>query len=129
MLQEDGSVSGCMEDKEEWLGHGYFYYQKPHVYEGVIANTGYGADTNSNFDVLEGGYARLKQARVITADYALLRHDYASCEALTDVEIDAWLLANMAYLSEGQCNRLQPGGDHHTLLGLDEQVIFMTLTL
>mmetsp|Transcript_83025 Transcript_83025/g.138757 ORF Transcript_83025/g.138757 Transcript_83025/m.138757 type:complete len:440 (+) Transcript_83025:3-1322(+) len=73
-----------------------------------------------DYDVLEGNYCKLRKARVLLVDYALVRLDFGfSCE-LSDSEIDAWLIDQFAYLSEGQIQRLHPGGDHHELLGITE---------
>src|SRR5438477_598594 len=43
--------------------------------------------------------ARVKTARVVVADYALIRRDFPSTEKMTDPQIDAWLLDKTAYIS------------------------------
>jgi len=58
-----------------------------------------------DFDVLEDSFARLKNASVIVADYKLLRTDFPVLADKTSCEIDAWLLSNFAYISEGQVAR------------------------
>lgn len=60
------------------------------------------------------------QASVLVADHKLLRHDFhRQLGGMSDAQIDAWLLENAAFLSAGQARRLQAGGDHHSLLGID----------
>ncbi len=60
------------------------------------------------------------QASILVADYALLRRDF-HCELgdRSDTQIDAWLLANAAFVSAGQAQRMRAGGDHHALLGMN----------
>ena len=121
MLGPDGET-GLVDtvNPDSWLGHGYFYYQRPRAFTGDIANTGGGGDLNTNFDVLEEQFVRLSNATVMYADYALLRRDFPHLQGFaTEADIDAWLLDATAYISEGQLRRLEQGGDHHELLGLD----------
>lgn len=113
---------GTHEDRRaDWIGHGWFWKARPEqagLKEEKIENMA-GSSLN-DFDVLEAGFGRLKKASVITADYELLRRDFPlELSGMDDSEVDAWLVRNAAFLSEGQVSRLAPGGDHHTLLGLD----------
>ena len=59
----------------------------------------------ADFDLLEDGFCPLPYARVLTADYDLLRLDFPQLENLSVTEIDNWLLKNAAYMSEGQIKR------------------------
>ena len=45
---------------------------------------------------------KLRGADVVWADYSGLRQDYPALRALTDAQIDAWILDNFAYISEKQ---------------------------
>ena len=45
---------------------------------------------------------RVPGARVVLADYGLLRKDFSVLRGRTDAEVDAWILQNTAYQSEGQ---------------------------
>ena len=62
------------------------------------------------------------QAKVLCADYKLLRKDFAQLHGKTDAEVDEWFLDNAAFLSEGQVVRLQAGGDHNELLGIGDGI-------
>jgi len=122
MIGEDGSVGDFLTEKEDWLGHGYFYYPCPSQWDGTIANSGDGGDANTNFDVLEEKFVRLRKAKVMCADYNLLRRDFKDAlVSLSDAEIDRWLLENVAFISQGQVARISEGGDHHALLGIGSE--------
>ncbi len=43
-------------------------------------------------------------ARVLIADYALLRKDFPALVMLSEDEIDAWLVDQTSYVTEGQVN-------------------------
>jgi hypothetical protein len=45
---------------------------------------------------------RLTQARVVIADYELLRRDFPHLRMLNNVEVDQWLLSQTAYISKPQ---------------------------
>ena len=121
MYRDDGTVSGIIASPDDFLGHGYFYYPRPPSFVSTgckVVNTGKGGDPNMNFDLLEDGFVRLRRASVLTADYPLLRRDFAALANKSEDEIDQWLLDNAAFISDGQLRRISPGGDHHDLLGL-----------
>ena len=64
----------------------------------------------ADFDLLEDGFCPLPYARVLAADYDLLRLDFPQLENLSVTEIDTWLLKNAAYISEGQTKRCDAVG-------------------
>ena len=98
--------------------HRYWWRRRPAELQEPLDNMA--GSSMDDYDVLEGNYCKLRKARVLLVDYALVRLDFGfSCE-LSDSEIDAWLIDQFAYLSEGQIQRLHPGGDHHELLGITE---------
>jgi hypothetical protein len=49
----------------------------------------------------------LTQARVVIADYPLLRRDFQELANLSEPEIDSWLLARTAYISKGQAAQVE----------------------
>ncbi|KAH3762725.1 hypothetical protein Pelo_5429 [Pelomyxa schiedti] len=108
----DDSVwqQGLPDDKNAWLGHGYYW---------KFGDGEMNKDLSfSDFDVFEDRFARLKQSRVLLADYTLLRHDFPQCSRLSDTQLDEWLLHQTGYISEGQISRMSPGGDMYPLLDL-----------
>jgi hypothetical protein len=48
----------------------------------------------------------LTEARVVIADYPLLRRDFPELANLSEPEIDSWLLARTAYISKGQASQV-----------------------
>jgi len=119
---------------EDWLGHGYFWRPRPDGHAESLDNmAGSSAD---DFDMLEGGYRKLLGAKVLFADHELIRHDFAdepldgsayptgsmrpTVGEASDEQVEQWLIENAAFISEGQVQRLMPGGDHHQLLGIDK---------
>ncbi|CAE8609378.1 unnamed protein product, partial [Polarella glacialis] len=103
--------------EDDWLGHGYFWRPSPAASEAdpwQIENAA--GNAMMDFDLLEDRFRRLRGASVLTADYALLRRHFPSLRDLGDGAVDSWLLDDSAWLSEGQAQRLRPGGDHHELI-------------
>ncbi|CAE7943883.1 Scn10a [Symbiodinium necroappetens] len=99
----------------DWLGHGYFWRQIPQeLSPGFLLENAAGNAMN-DFDCLEGGFRRL-DGKVLAADYSLLRSHFPDLQGKSNVEVDAWLLEEAAWLSEGQAQRLDEGGDHHHLI-------------
>ena len=88
---------------EEWPGHGYFW-------KGSDSKERFNDVGALDFDALEGGFCRLKGAKVMYADYAAIAKEYG-LEGKSQEEINKWLIDNAAYVSEGQIKRIQPGGD------------------
>lgn len=86
-----------------WLGHGFYWKSRG---DAVWVENCVGA---TDCDSLESGFVRLKKARVLYADYELLRKDFKVPSTSSDSEIDAWLLRNVAFLSEGQAARIIDG--------------------
>jgi len=124
LFSADGSVNQKpMASARDWIGHGYAYYQCPVRTDNgasiALSNTGAG-DVNTNFDTLEDNFVALSRARVLCADYDLIRRDFSeSLGAVSDEKkIDAWLLRNAAFISEGQLSRIRKGGDLHNLLNV-----------
>lgn len=111
------SCFGMHDRREAWLGHGYFFRQRPECHRDPVENAA--GSAMNDFDMLEDGFVRLRNARVVAADRAQLRRDFTGLAGADDGSIDAWLLGNCAYMSAGQAARLDVGGDHHALLGLD----------
>ena len=96
---------GTHENKEnEWLGHGLFWRPKPASNDEPLDNMA--GSSMGDFDMLEDGFCKLKQAKVILADYDLLKKDFPELGDLDSSQIDQWLLDNCAYISEGQAARL-----------------------
>ncbi|CAK9020083.1 unnamed protein product [Durusdinium trenchii] len=101
---------------QEWLGHGYFWRPvpaeacaEPHwCLENAAGNA------LQDFDLLEEGFQRLCNARVLAADRDLLRRDFP-LGGMSNEQIDAWLIEEAAWLSEGQVQRIKEG-DHQQLL-------------
>lgn len=115
----------------EWLGHGYFWRGPPNtavqagLCEGVqpaplLENAA--GNAVYDFDVLEDGFLRLRRASVLCADYALLQRHFRALRGKSEGEVDEWLLEQAAWLSQGQMRRMQPGGDHHDLLGMGDRL-------
>eukprot|EP00930_Biecheleria_cincta_P029584 TRINITY_DN20556_c0_g3_i1.p1 TRINITY_DN20556_c0_g3~~TRINITY_DN20556_c0_g3_i1.p1 ORF type:complete len:619 (+),score=134.64 TRINITY_DN20556_c0_g3_i1:38-1894(+) len=104
--------------KEQWIGHGFWWRSRPSELAEPLDNMA--GSSMHDFDGLEDGFARLKTASVLMADYSLLRNDFPELALLADSDVDEWLLSNAAFISEGQVQRLSPGGDHHKLLGIDK---------
>lgn len=85
-----------------------------------------------DYDAIEDNWTKLKQAKVLVADYDLIRNDFPSLKVLPPVhmshhiqnktkeEINNWLVDNTAYISEGQVKRILPGGDLNSLIDLGE---------
>lgn len=109
------SCFGSHSRREAWLGHGYFFRQRPGDEEPLDNAAG---SAMGDYDVLEDGFVRLRGASVLAADCAQLRADYPALQGLDDAEVGSWLVEQCGYLSAGQLRRLQAGGDHHELLGL-----------
>eukprot|EP00439_Symbiodinium_sp_Y106_P083164 s1009_g23.t1 len=99
----------------DWLGHGYFWRQIPQqLSPGFLLENAAGNAMN-DFDCLEGGFCRL-DGKVLAADYSLLRSHFPDLRGKSNAEVDAWLLEEAAWLSKGQAQRLDEGGDHHHLI-------------
>jgi hypothetical protein len=45
---------------------------------------------------------RVRTARVVLADYGLIRGDFAETRAMSDAQVDEWLLSKTAYISKKQ---------------------------
>lgn len=57
----------------------------------------------NDYDLLEQRFHHLKQAKVITADYAKLRDDFSDdLQGVSDSAIDEWLVQQCAWISDGQ---------------------------
>eukprot|EP00746_Dinoflagellata_sp_MGD_P040697 gnl/MRDRNA2_/MRDRNA2_19831_c0_seq1.p1 gnl/MRDRNA2_/MRDRNA2_19831_c0~~gnl/MRDRNA2_/MRDRNA2_19831_c0_seq1.p1 ORF type:complete len:456 (-),score=67.82 gnl/MRDRNA2_/MRDRNA2_19831_c0_seq1:511-1827(-) len=110
------SCFGMHNRRDEWLGHGYCFRQRPEGHDSLLDNAA--GSAMDDFDVLEDGFVRLRKATVLAADYVQLRTDFPELKAVADEAIDRWLIENTAYLSAGQVKRLSIGGDHHDLLGI-----------
>jgi hypothetical protein len=54
-----------------------------------------------DYDVFEDGFARLIKAEVICCDYALVKKDFPQLANASEGQIDAWLIQNSAFISEG----------------------------
>jgi hypothetical protein len=92
---------GEFDRQEEFIGHGWVWRHRPLGSEEALTNMASNALTD--YDVVEEGFVRLKRAKVIVADYDLLRSDFPHLlKRLTDDEIDTWLLDNAAFISAGQ---------------------------
>ena len=100
------------------MGHGYFWRQQPAGHTDLLDNMA--GSSLQDYDMLEDKFSALKKASVITADYKLLKVDFPELDGYSDLEINTWLIKNAAYVSEGMVERMQPGGDHHELLGIDK---------
>lgn len=59
---------------------------------------------------------------MLCADYALLQRHFRALRGKSEGEVDEWLLEQAAWLSQGQMRRMQPGGDHHDLLGMGDRL-------
>eukprot|EP01126_Amoeba_proteus_P002254 TRINITY_DN10707_c0_g2_i1.p1 TRINITY_DN10707_c0_g2~~TRINITY_DN10707_c0_g2_i1.p1 ORF type:complete len:460 (+),score=109.55 TRINITY_DN10707_c0_g2_i1:128-1381(+) len=69
-----------------------------------------------DYDALEDNWYKLRQAKVLVADYDLLRHDFPFLCEKAKPEINTWLLDNAAYISEGQVKRILTSGDLHDVM-------------
>ena len=49
----------------------------------------------------------MKTAKVLIADYELLKKDFPQISSKNEEEINEWLLDQVAYLAEGQINRMK----------------------
>lgn len=104
--------------KDRWLGHGYYWQPG----EGKKDTAG-----PQDYDSLEPSFFRCKNAVVLIADYELLRHDFSSLAGKSEKEINEWLIRECAYLSEGQVERLSPGGDVRNYVDMDQLSDFVDL--
>eukprot|EP01127_Copromyxa_protea_P005652 TRINITY_DN1551_c0_g1_i3.p1 TRINITY_DN1551_c0_g1~~TRINITY_DN1551_c0_g1_i3.p1 ORF type:complete len:558 (+),score=100.24 TRINITY_DN1551_c0_g1_i3:29-1702(+) len=93
-------------DQESWLGHGFFWKSGEGEMDKDLAF--------SDYDALEDKWCKLKQAKVLVADYELIRNDFP------DLKINLWLLEHTSYISEGQIKRISPGGDLQDCIDLSE---------
>eukprot|EP00469_Lotharella_globosa_P009034 CAMPEP_0167773448 /NCGR_PEP_ID=MMETSP0111_2-20121227/1424_1 /TAXON_ID=91324 /ORGANISM="Lotharella globosa, Strain CCCM811" /LENGTH=868 /DNA_ID=CAMNT_0007663083 /DNA_START=8 /DNA_END=2615 /DNA_ORIENTATION=+ len=110
---------GRFSEKESWVGHGYWWKPLPSdAKEGFLENAA--GNAAADCDVMEDRFHKLKKASVITADYDLLRADFPELYALSDADINKWLVSNAAYLSAGQVRRISKGGDHYEKLGITD---------
>lgn len=50
---------------------------------------------------------RVRTARVMLADYALIRRDFTEVRSMTDAQIDAWLLDKTAWIAEPQARQAE----------------------
>ena len=113
-----GGDAALMRRRGGWIGHGRAWRPTPLHWSGDPPLENAAGNAMNDFDLLEDGFSPLAYARVLCADYDLLRLDFPQLEALSCTDIDAWLLKNAAYMSEGQAKRLQKKGDHYQKLGL-----------
>ena len=115
---------GLHDRADSWLGHGYFWRSMPQPDDAAeeqrpcLENAA--GNAMNDFDVLEDRFCRLRRASVLCADYALLRRHFPQLQGEGEDGIDRWLLENAAWLSQGQVERLRPGGDHSELLGIGD---------
>ena len=92
---------GEYDKANEFIGHGWVW--RPRPIESADALTNMASNALTDYDVIEDGFVRLRQARVIVADYSLLRKDFPSLLLdKTEAEIDDWIVENAAFLSAGQ---------------------------
>eukprot|EP01022_Parablepharisma_sp_SALTPOND_P034962 TRINITY_DN936_c0_g1_i1.p1 TRINITY_DN936_c0_g1~~TRINITY_DN936_c0_g1_i1.p1 ORF type:complete len:314 (-),score=28.14 TRINITY_DN936_c0_g1_i1:80-931(-) len=102
---------------ENWLGHGYYWQ----IGEGAKDTAG-----PQDYDCFEGSFYKCRNAKVLVADYELLKRDFPFLASKTDCEINKWLLDECAYLSEGQLKRIAPEGDVGKFLEIGEPVVDTT---
>ena len=62
-----------------------------------------------DYDSLEDKFVKLKNAKVLIADYNLLQKDFPFLSTLDHNEINNWLINQTAYISEGQIKRVKIG--------------------
>ncbi len=60
---------------------------------------------------------RVRTARVVLADYALLRRDFAEIRAASDAQVDAWLLEKTAWIAEPQTRQTEVNTHIETMGG------------
>jgi len=82
---------------ENWLGHGYYWQ----IGDGKKDTAG-----PQDYDCFESGFVKIKNAKVLLADYDLLKHDFPFLKDKSYEYINKWLIDECAYLSEGQTKRL-----------------------
>src|SRR5690349_6791154 len=106
-------------NEKNWIGHGYFWK----LGSGEMCK-----DLGSmDYDYLEDNFYHLKQAKVLVADYSILKRDFPILINKSNHEINAWLIEQSAYLSEGQKTRMSPDGDMHPLLDISNLEDFLDL--
>ena len=88
--------------RKPWIGHGFYWKASSgcEVFKDVGA---------LDFDALEDGFVKLEHCHVLVADYELIRQDFIQLKESSFEEINAWLLDQAAYLSEGQIARIRDG--------------------
>ena len=86
------------ENKNEWIGHGYYYKH------GTGPKL---TDLCIDYDGLEDKFIKLTKAKVIMADYKLLQKDFNKhLSKMNESQINEWLIENCAYFAQGQINRM-----------------------
>lgn len=110
---------GQFDNHKDWLGHGYFWRPVPAELwadaDWKMENAA--GNALQDFDILEDGFHRLRNAKVLAADYDLLRKHFGA--GLTNGQLEKLLIEETAWLSEGQVQRIR-SGDHRRLLeGVD----------
>lgn len=104
------------EDKKAWIGHGYYWKHGSGDMNKVLRCQVFFHKRQqdisfSDYDMFEDRFVKLKNSRVICADYSLLRRDFPHiCTQMSEQEIDKWLCSQAAYMSEGQLQRMKPNG-------------------
>lgn len=98
---------------DKWVGHGWFW--KHSTTEAQQKDT-----VVNDRDGLEDGFARLKRARVLVADYDKLQDVFPELRSVSRGAVNEWLLERAAYVSEGQLRRMQDPTDHGKLLDIDD---------
>ena len=74
-------------NKDNWIGHGYFWRLQPEKMTDQIENAA--GNAVNDYDILEDNFQHLKKAEVILADYKLLRKDFApTLNGLSEEQID-----------------------------------------
>lgn len=93
------------------MGHGYFWKDS----DNAERFNDIGA---LDFDALEGGFCKLKQAKALYVDYEVLRKDM-QLDGMTEAQMDEWIVEHAGFISEGQVKRIQDGGDLQTWMEPD----------
>ena len=97
-------------DSSKWIGHGYYWQS---------GNGGKNTSTPFDYDCLEPNFYFCKKAKVLMADYDLLRNDFATLKDKSEEYINMWLIKECAYISEGQISRFQKSGDTNDYIQID----------
>ena len=101
------------EDNKNFLGHGFFYHQGDCISKDI--------NGVEDYDCLEDNFIKVENAKVAVCDYALLRSDFPEyLSEKSNEQINAWLLDQASYISEGQLVRISANGDLHEFLELSD---------